>query len=238
MGSVRPVRQFCFIFIYLFIFFIYPFRRFLWEEADLDPHKDLVALDRDLPDRRESHEEHLDFFRSQRRSPPISDDRPLMHHRHSKQEDFYQKQPSTHYDATGFVDHQRLSPVSAGGRERHRRRGGSREHLKGFENRASSPKSPLRSPRDSLLPTMRSNTDHQQRESEMGWRREEQGRGRFRDLGPSGKLDEQRGRASWERGRSNTQRPNGERQREDSRQEKSPPFKSQRREMDNSRHLG
>uniref|UniRef100_A0A4W6G2C6 BCLAF1 and THRAP3 family member 3 n=1 Tax=Lates calcarifer TaxID=8187 RepID=A0A4W6G2C6_LATCA len=72
----------------------------------------------------------------------------------------------------------------------------------------------------------------------MGWRREEQGRGRgrFRGVSPGGRIDDQRVGAGRERGRRSAQGPNRGRRRED--QERNPHFKRQRREMDDTDHLG
>lgn len=232
------------------LFFIFVLRRFPWEEPDFDPCKVLAELDRDSFDgsrhAREDHEEHLDFLRTdmypegQRRYSPVSDDRHFMHQRHLNQEDFYHRGLSPCHDAMAYDD-RRLSPLRDGVGNGDRGSGGVRERSKSFENRRRSPYSPLRLQRERLPPTPRSHSDHQRREPGMGWRREEQGRGqgRFRDLSPSApRTDDQRGGAGWERGRRNTLGPNRERQREDSHQERNPPFKRQRREMDDSSHLG
>lgn len=179
------------------------------------------------------------YREGERRSPPFSDDWSFVHQRHPNQEEFYRRRPSPHHDTMGYDD-RRLSPLRDGGGDGDRCREGFGEQSKGFENRGRSPHSPLRLPRERLPPTPRSHSDHQQREPGMGWRREEQGRGRgrFRDLSPSARSDDQRWGAGWERGRRNTQGPNRERPREDSHQEKNPPFKRQRREMDDGSQLG
>ncbi len=222
---------------------------FPWEEPDFDPYKVLAELDGDPLDRnhrpREDPEERWDYFREdvypegQRRSLPLPDDRQFAHQRHQDQEEFYRRRPSPHHDVMGYDD-QRLSPPRDGGREGDRRRGGFREHFQSFENRGRSPHSPLRLMRERLPLTPKSHSDHQQREPGMGWRREEQGRGRgrVRDLSPSVRSDDQRGGAGRERGRRNTQGPNRDRRMEDSHQERNPPFKRQRREMDDGNHPG
>uniref|UniRef100_A0A8C4HF39 BCLAF1 and THRAP3 family member 3 n=1 Tax=Dicentrarchus labrax TaxID=13489 RepID=A0A8C4HF39_DICLA len=225
------------------------YRRFPWEEPDFDPYKVLAELDGDQLDRshrpREDPEEHLDYFRedmypeAQRRSSPFADDRHFVHQRHPNQEEFYRRRPSPQRDAMGYDD-RRLTPLRDGGVDGDRRRGGFREHFQSFENRGRSPHTPPMVKRERLPPTPRSHADHQQREPEMGWRREEQGRGRgrFRDLSPSVRSDDQRGGAGRERGRRNTQGPNRDRRREESHQERNPSFKRQRREMDDGNHLG
>lgn len=120
-----------------------------------------------------------------------------------------------------------------------RRRGGLREHFRSFENRGRLPHSAPSSARERLPQTPRSHTDHQQREPAMGWREEQgRGRGRFRDLSPSARTEDQRGGAGRERGRRNAQGPNRDRRREDPHQERNPTFKRQRREMDDTNHLG
>lgn len=175
----------------------------------------------------------------QRRYRPVSDDRPFMHQRRLNQEDFYHRRPSPCRDAMAYDD-RRFSPLCDGGGNGARGSGGVREHSKSIENRRRSPYSPLRLPREQLPPTPRSHSDHQRREPGMDWRREEQGRaqGRFRNASPSARTDDQGGRAGWERGRRNTLDPNRERQREDSHQDRNPPSKRQRREMDDDSHLG
>nr|XP_046226700.1 bcl-2-associated transcription factor 1 isoform X1 [Scatophagus argus]XP_046226701.1 bcl-2-associated transcription factor 1 isoform X2 [Scatophagus argus] len=221
------------------------YRRFPWEEPDFNPYEVLAELDGDDLDRshrtRENPEEHLDYFREemypegQRRSPHFLDDNPLGQKRHPIQEEFYHRRPSPYNDVTTFDDQRRDR-----GEDGDRRRGGFREHIQSFENRRRSPHSPLRLTRERLPPTPRSHSHHQQREPGMGWRREEQGRGRgrFRDLSPSARSDDQRGGTAWETGRRNTQGPDRHRQREDLHQKRSPPLKRQRREMDDSSHLG
>ena len=118
------------------------------------------------------------------------------------------------------------------------RRGWYRENFQSFENRARSPHSPPRLARERLPPTPKSY--HQQREPGMGWRREEpgRGRGRYRNPSPSVRSDDQRAGPGREGGRRNMQGPNRDRQREDSHQERNPPFKRQRREMDDDSQLG
>uniref|UniRef100_A0A8D0AWK6 BCLAF1 and THRAP3 family member 3 n=1 Tax=Sander lucioperca TaxID=283035 RepID=A0A8D0AWK6_SANLU len=227
------------------------YRRFPWEEPDFDPHKVLAELDGNPSDRshrpRGEPEEHWDYSREDmypeghRRSPPFPDDHQFVHHRHPNQEEFYRRRPpSPHLDVMGFDDDRRLSPLHGGEVEGDRRREGFKELFQRFENRARLPQSPLRISRERLPPTPKSHSDHQQREPGIGWKREEQGRGRgrFRDQSPNARLDDQRGGAGRERGRRSTQGPNRDRRREDSHHERTPPFKRQRRQMDDAAHLG
>lgn len=225
------------------------YRRFPWEEPDFDPYKVLAELDGNPLDRshrpREDPEEHWDYFgedmypEGQRRSPPFPDDRQFGQKRHPDQEEFYRRRPSPHHDVMDYGD-RRFSPQHDGGGDGNRRRGGFREEFQSFESRGRSPLSPLRLPRESLPLTPKSHPDHSQREPGMGWRREEQGRGRgrFRDPSPSVRSDDQRGGAGRERGRRNAQGPNRFGRREAPSQERNPPFKRQRREMDDANHLG
>ncbi|XP_029282238.1 BCLAF1 and THRAP3 family member 3 [Cottoperca gobio] len=226
------------------------YRRFPWDEPDFDPHKVVAELEGNPSERshrpREDLEEHWDYFRedrhpeAQRRSSALfQDDRQFGHQRHPNQEEFYRRRPpSPRRDAAGFDDDRRLFPPHDGEGGRHR--AGFRELFQSFENRHRLSQSPPMLTRERLPPTSRSHSDHQQREPGVGWRRGEQGRGRgrFRDLSPSARLDDQRGGAAMERGRRNTQRPNSDRRREDSHQERNAPFKRQRREMDGATHLG
>ncbi|XP_054479147.1 BCLAF1 and THRAP3 family member 3 [Anoplopoma fimbria] len=227
------------------------YRRFPWDEPDFDPHKVVAELDMNPSDRshrsREDPEEHWDYFTedmqpdAQRRTPPFPDDRQFGHQRHPNQEEFYRRRPSPHHSVTSFDEDRRISPQhDRGGGHGERRRGGFRELFQRYENRERLPQPPPKVMREKLPPTPRSHSDHQQREPGISWRREEQGRGRgrFRDLSPSVRLDDQRGGAGRERGRRPTQGPNRGRRREDSHQERSPTFKRQRREMDDATHLG
>ncbi|XP_037612159.1 BCLAF1 and THRAP3 family member 3 [Sebastes umbrosus] len=232
------------------------YRRFPWDEPDFDPHKVVAELEGNPSDRshrpREDPEEHWDYFRedvhpeAQRRSPPFPDDRQFGHQRHPNQEEFHRRRPSPRRDVMGFDDNRRLSPLrdgeGGGGGVGDRRRGGFRDIFQRFENRERERllQSPPRLTRERLPPTPRSHSDHQQSEPGIGWRREEQGRGRgmFRDPSPNARLDDQRGAAGRERGRRNMQGPNRGRRREYSHQERNPPFKRQRRETDDDAHLG
>ncbi|KAM7369603.1 hypothetical protein PAMP_010913 [Pampus punctatissimus] len=216
------------------------YRRFPWDEPDFDPYKVLAELDGNPLDRshhpREDPEEHWDYFRAdvypegQRRSPPFPSDH---------QEEFYRRRRSLHHDVMDYGD-QRFSPKRDSGEDVDRRRGGFREDFQSFESRGRSPLSPLRLARESLPPAPKFHPDHSQRETGIGWRREEQGRhrGRFRDLSPSVRSDDQRGVAGRERGRRNAQATNRDRRQEDPSQERNLPFKRQRREMDDVNHLG
>ncbi|XP_067342741.1 BCLAF1 and THRAP3 family member 3 isoform X2 [Channa argus] len=225
------------------------YRRFPWEEPDFDPYRVLSELDGNPLDRsnrtRDVSEEHWDYFREdvypkgQRRSPPFLDDYRLRDRHPPEQEEFYQRRLSHHFDVLG-CDDRRLSPLrDVGGGEGCR--GGFRERLKRFENRGRSPQSPPRLARERSLPTSHSHSDYQQREAGMSWRREEQDRdrGRFRDLSPRARSDDKRGGTGRERGgRRNSQGINRDRRREEPHQEKNPPLKRQRREMDDTSHLG
>lgn len=227
--------------------FYFFFRMFPWEEPDFDPYKVVAELDGNPSDRshrsREDPEERWDHFREdmypegQRRSPPFPVDRQFEHQRHPNQEEFYRRRPSPHHNVMGYDDERRLSPPRDGGEDGDRRRGGFRELFQSFENRGRLPQSPPRLERERLPLTPRAHSDHQQG---VGWRREEQGRGRgrFRDFSPSARSDDQRGGAGRERGRRNSQGPNRDRRREDAHQERTPPFKRQRRETDDAAHLG
>ncbi|CAK6970265.1 BCLAF1 and THRAP3 family member 3 [Scomber scombrus] len=224
-------------------------RRFPWEEPDFDPYKVLAELDRNPLDRshrpREDRDEHWDRFgedmypEGQRRSSPFPDDRQFGQQRRPDQEEFYRRRPSPHHGAMDYDDRM-FSPQRDGGGAGDRRRGGFRENFKSFERGGRSPLSPLRLPRESLPLTPKIHPDHSQREPGMGWSREEQGRGRgrFRDLSPSVRSDDQRGGAGRERNRRNAQGPNRYGRREDPPQERKPTFKRQRREMDDANHLG
>ncbi|XP_059182800.1 BCLAF1 and THRAP3 family member 3 [Centropristis striata] len=227
------------------------YRRFPWEEPDFDPHKVIAELDGNPSDRssrpREDPEEHWNYFsedmypEGHRRSPPFLDDRQYGHQRHPNPEESYRRRPpSPRHEAMGFDDERRLSPLHVGGGDPDRGRGGFRELFESFQKRERLPESPPRFARERLPPTPRSHSDHQQRELGTGWRREEQGRGggRFRELSPGVRLDDQRGGAGRERGRRNQQGLNRDRRREDPHHERSPPFKRQRREMDDPTHLG
>lgn len=228
------------------------FRRFPWDEPDFDPYRVLSELDGNPMDRshrpREVPEEHYfrDYYREdmyregQRRSPYFPDDHQFRNQHPPDQEEFYRRRPSPHRDVVGYDD-RRLSPLRDAGGDGERRRGGFREQFQSFKNRGRSPYSPLRLDRERTLPTSQSHSDHQQRELGMGWRREEQdrGRGRFRDLSPSARLDDKRGGAGREReGRRNAQGFNRDRRREEQHQERNPPLKRHRREMDDINHLG
>uniref|UniRef100_UPI0037E8CBAB BCLAF1 and THRAP3 family member 3 isoform X1 n=1 Tax=Semicossyphus pulcher TaxID=241346 RepID=UPI0037E8CBAB len=228
------------------------YRRFPWEEPGFDPYKVIAELDGEPMGRRPHHrpreapEERWSYGREemrpegQRRSP-LRDDRQFGHPRRPNQEEFYHRRPSPHQDVIGYDD-ERLSPLRDEGEDGGRQRGGFREAYPSFENRARSPPSPPRLSRERLPPVQRSDSDHQQRAPGMGWRREGQGRGRvrgrFREITPSARSDDQRVGAGRERGRWNTQGPNRDRQWEDSYQERNQHFKRKRREMEDANHPG
>ncbi|XP_026161500.1 BCLAF1 and THRAP3 family member 3 [Mastacembelus armatus] len=219
------------------------YRRFPWEEPDFDPCKVLAHLDGNPLERghrpREEAEEH--YFREgtypdgQRRSLPFPMERHFGHQRHPDQEEFYRRRTSPHHHVMGYGD-QRLSPLRPGG-DGDRHRGGFRENFQSFENRGGSSQSPPRLARERLPPIPRSYSDHHQRETGMGWRAEEQGRGRgrFRDLSP--RSDDKRGGTGRDRGTRNAQGSKRDRRREEPHQSRNHPFKS-RREMDGTSHLG
>ncbi|XP_034427600.1 BCLAF1 and THRAP3 family member 3 isoform X2 [Hippoglossus hippoglossus] len=221
------------------------YRRFPWEESNFDPHKILAELDENPHNRshrlRQTPEEDWGFDREemypegQRRSPPFPDDHfQLEHQRRPDVEEFYNRASSPHYDERGY-EGRRVSPPRNAGGDSDRRREGFQDQS--YDNRGRLPRSPPSLVRERLPP--RSQAVHQQREPGMGWR-EEQGRGpgRFRDLSPATRTDDQRSGAGRERGRRHLQGPNRDRQREEPHQERSPPFKRQRREMDDANHPG
>nr|XP_043893915.1 BCLAF1 and THRAP3 family member 3 isoform X5 [Solea senegalensis] len=207
------------------------YRRFPWEEASFDSHKVIAGLGGNPQDRshrpRHKPEEHWDCVRedlypeSQRRSPPLRDDRKLGHQRRPDKDEFYQRAtPSPHYEGTSF-DERRLPPLrnAAGDGDK------CREQL--WLVRERLPQAP------------RSHSDHQHREAGRNWSEEQgRGQGKFRDLSPAVRGDDLRG-AGRERGRRNAQCPNRDRRREEPHQERSPAFKKQRRETDDTNnHLG
>ncbi|XP_019962027.2 BCLAF1 and THRAP3 family member 3 isoform X1 [Paralichthys olivaceus] len=221
------------------------YRRFPWEESNFDPHKILAELDENPRDRshrlRQNPEEDWGFVREeiypegQRRSAPSPDDLfQLGHQRRPTEKEFYTRTSSPHYDVRGYGG-RRLSPPRNVGGDGDRRKEGFQDQS--YDNRGRLPHSPPSLVRERLPP--RSQADHQQREPGMGWR-EEQGRGpgRFRDLSPATRTDDRGSGAGRERGRRNLQGPNRERPREEPHQERSPPFKRQRREMDDANHPG
>ncbi|XP_034717592.1 BCLAF1 and THRAP3 family member 3 isoform X2 [Etheostoma cragini] len=227
------------------------YRKFPWEEPGFDPHKVLADLDGSPSNRsrrsRDDPEEHWDYSREdmypegQRRSPPFPDDHKFVRHRHPNQEEFHRRRPqSPRLNVVGFDEDRGLSQLRDGGVEGDRRREGFKDLFQRFENRARLPQSPLRISRERLPATPKSHSDHQQREPGTGWKREDQGRGpgRFRDQSHNTRLDDQRGGEGRERGRRGTQGPNRDRRRENSHHERIPPFKRQRRQMDDAAHLG
>lgn len=222
----------CVVFICFWLFC-----RFSFKAPRLDCYKGL-KLDKDHVDRRDGHTQHLDFFREDlypeghRRSPAFSDDHhPFMRYNHSSQEELHHRRPPPRYDTVGYDDRHTLSPLH----HREEGRKGHREGSKGSNHWVRSPKSPLRIQREELSSTPRFHSDHQQREAKMGKRREEQGGGdweKFRDLSPSKSSHPQNWESAWERGRRNSQSCDRERWREDSHQERSPPFRRQRRKLE------
>ncbi|XP_030612205.1 BCLAF1 and THRAP3 family member 3-like isoform X2 [Archocentrus centrarchus] len=217
------------------------YRRLPWEEPGFDPHR--VIADMDRRDRlREGSGEIRENFREdmypeeQRRSPLFTGDRRFGRQPYPDREEFHHRRLSPSHDLR--YEDRSLSPLRDGGFDGDRRRGGFREDSQRFENKGPLPQSSLSFTRERLPPTQRSHSD--QKESGMGWRREEQGRdrARFRDLSPSLKSDDPRAGGDRERGRRSTQGPNRGRQRENPHHERGLPFKRQRREMDVASHLG
>ncbi|XP_041670560.1 BCLAF1 and THRAP3 family member 3 isoform X2 [Cheilinus undulatus] len=220
------------------------YRRFPWEEPGFDPYKVVAELEGEPTDRRRPHhhrgasKEHWNYTREnmhsegQRRSP-FQDER----HRRPNKEEFYHRRPSPHHDAHGYEE-RRMSPLHDGGEDGVRRIGGFREAYPNFGDRGRSPNSPPRFKRERL--PQRSDSD--QREPGMGWRRGGQGQGRgagrYSDHNPGARLDDQRAGVGRERGRRSTQGLHRDRQWEDSHQERSPHFKRQRREMDDTNNPG
>lgn len=224
-------------------------RRFPWDEPDFDPQKVLAELDGVPMDRkrhpREDLEERWNYLRedarsdSRRRSPPFPDSRPPGLQHHPEPEEFYRRTPPPHPYELDYAERRRLSPDRReGGGEGERGRGGFREHYKGFENRGRLSHSPQRLSRERLsrerLPSA-PQSHLEPREPAVGWRREEQGRSRG---SPRPRSDDHAGGEGRERGRRDAQGLNRERRRDDPHQERSPPFKRHRREMDDSVHLG
>lgn len=203
------------------------FRRFPWKELPFNCPKGRAEQERNERNQRPraQREDHYDSFKEddhRRRSPSFSRDRSLGHQRPSNQEEFY---------------HWRLSPPCDGGGRRGGR-GGGEERGEVFSNdsrmsefrRSSTPASPLTLPRELLPPTPRHQSHRQQREAGTGWRGEEQGRDHDRfNPGPVG----------WSDGRRRTS-PGSyrEKQRGDGRQERSPPLKRPRKELDDGGHFG
>ncbi|TNN32867.1 hypothetical protein EYF80_056972 [Liparis tanakae] len=226
------------------------YRRFPWDDPDFDPHKANGGPSERSHRSREDPEDHWHRFgedmrpEAQRRSPLFPDDRHFGQQRHPNQEEFYRRRPSPHHSVASFDEDPGLSPLrdDGGGRGRgrggsgDRRRGGFRELFQRFDNRGSPP----RVTREKLPPAPRCHPDHQQREPGGSRRREEpgRGRGRFRDLSPGGRPEDQRGGAGRERGRRPPQGPNRDKRREEALPERNPAFKRQRREMDDGAHLG
>ncbi|XP_071760497.2 uncharacterized protein LOC139915705 [Centroberyx gerrardi] len=217
-------------------------RRFPWDEPDFDPQKVLAELDGMPMDRsrrpREDLEESWAFFmednhsEGQRRSPPFPDDHQFGHQHHPDLEEFYRRTPPPHPHELGYAERRRLSPKQVHHRREggDRGRGGFREH---FENRGRPLHSPQRPNRERFPSTPPSHFNHQQREPATGWRREERGRSQG-----SRDLDDRGGGEGRERGRRDAQGLNRERRRDDLHQERTPPLKRHRRDMDDPVHLG
>ncbi|XP_029979643.1 BCLAF1 and THRAP3 family member 3 isoform X2 [Sphaeramia orbicularis] len=223
------------------------YRMFPWDEPDFDPHKVIAELHGMPQGRRhgsgEDPEEHWDYLRGdmspdgRRRSPPFRGDHHFPHERHP--EEFYRRRLSPFQDVIDYGD-QRFSPQHNIGVEGDRCGERFRQHFEDFEDRRRS-QSPVRLQRERLPLSPRSQSDQLQRHHGMEWRREDQGRsrGKFSDHSPGGRSDDQRGGVGRERGQRNAQSPNKNRRREAPRMEqRNPPFKRHRREMDDASHLG
>ncbi|XP_006807986.2 BCLAF1 and THRAP3 family member 3 [Neolamprologus brichardi] len=219
------------------------YRRLPLEEPGFDPHRPSGDLDGISIDRRERFRKGSEEIREnfsedmypegQRRAPPFTDDHRFERQPYKDREEFHHRRLSPRHDVR--YEEWRFPPVRDGGFDGDRRREGFREEFQNFENRS---RSPPRFTRERLPPTQRSNSD--QRDSGMGWKREEQVRDRWRftDLSPSLRSDDQRVGGDGERGRRFTQGPNRGRQRENPHHERGLPFKRQRREMDDVNHPG
>ncbi|XP_047205991.1 BCLAF1 and THRAP3 family member 3 isoform X1 [Girardinichthys multiradiatus] len=221
------------------------YRRFPWDEPDFNPRKVIEELDGNPRDRghhpREGPEDFRDPYREKRypegpRRSPFQDDFHFRHQRHPDHDEFYHWRASPPHDAMHF-ENQRFSPRDEESFDDDRRRGEFRDDYQRFDDREGVPQS--RGMREGLSPTQRSTTDHQQRKAGMGWRREEQGRdqGRFRDFSPGMRSSEQRAGGMEKEGRF-PQHPNRGRQKENQRNDRGPPFKRPRREMEVVDHPG
>ncbi|XP_028288152.1 BCLAF1 and THRAP3 family member 3 [Parambassis ranga] len=216
------------------------YRRLQWEKPNYHSHQAFSEREGNPMDRshrfREAPEEPRNYFREDRypegqRRPPLGPD----DHQFGRHLDkFYHKRLSPRHDVMRHED-RRPPPLHNAGVDIDRRRGGFREGYHGFEDQRRSPQSPLRLKRERLPTTAGLHSNHQQRETGMGWRRDEQDRGRkrFRDASPSMSSDDQR-----DRGRRTEEGPNKSKQREHPHLDRKLPFKRQRREMDDSNHLG
>ncbi|XP_061777326.1 BCLAF1 and THRAP3 family member 3 isoform X2 [Nerophis ophidion] len=113
-----------------------------------------------------------------------------------------------------------------------RQRKGFREDMQDFNKREWSPSSPSRFQKERIAPNSR--LDHSP--TKAGWRRDErgQGDGRFRDASPNLRSDEQRG----SRREKHIEGSYRSRPREDLHQERSPPWKKPRKDMDPQHHSG
>ncbi|KAK5610875.1 hypothetical protein CRENBAI_024995 [Crenichthys baileyi] len=221
------------------------YRRFPWDEPDFDPRKVIEELDGNPRDRghhpREDPEDFRDPYRQERypegpRRSPFQDDFHFRHQRHPDPDEFYHRRASPPHDVMHF-ENRRFSPRDEEGFDDDRRRGEFRDDYQRFDDREGVPQS--RGTREGLSPTQRSTTDHQQRKAGMGWRRQEQGRdqGRFRDFSPGMRSSDQRAGGMEKEGRF-PQHPNRSRQKENQRNDRGPPFKRPRREMEVVDHPG
>ncbi|XP_077410569.1 uncharacterized protein LOC144040329 [Vanacampus margaritifer] len=168
------------------------------------------------------------FPEGQRRSPPSPSQGHFWHQR--DQEGSFRRRPSPRHD---LKDRQvpRSSPQRDGGSNADRQQRGFREDLhQSFNSSGRSPCSPPRFQREKLPLSTNSLSEHSQGAS--GWRRDAEwrGQGRFRDVSPSVRSEEQRG----SRRDKNTEDLNRSRQREDIQ----PILKRLRRESDNHHHSG
>ncbi|XP_061661900.1 BCLAF1 and THRAP3 family member 3 isoform X2 [Syngnathoides biaculeatus] len=197
-----------------------PTRRFPWNEyghyRPTEPQH-TGSSDRRPISRDEERRFGVDSFPEGQRRPSLQDE-----HHHLRL--------SPNRDST---EHHVLrgSPQRYGRSEADRQRRGLGEDLQNFNSRGRPPFSPLRFPREQLLlQPIGSLLDLSEGKSD--WRQDEEGRGqgRFRDVNPGIRSDEQRG----SKGESKAESLNRSRQREDVH----PPSKRPRREMDGHRDSG
>lgn len=204
-------------------------RRFPWDEPDFDPDKVLAELDRiplhRSPHPREDFKEYRPNYREdirlgdERRSSPFPDGHQLGRQHYQDLEELFRRTPSPHHDEMSYTERS-LSPRPDGGGDNERKRGGFRKHALSFERRGRSPYSPLR----------------ERSPPGMGWRRDQQGRGRGRprDLNLRPRSED----LGSEGGRRDAQVLNRGRRRENPSQERHPPFKRHRKEMNDATALG
>ncbi|KAM9332101.1 uncharacterized protein KZ484_017308 [Pholidichthys leucotaenia] len=220
------------------------YRKLPWKEPNFIPFRAPTGRDEFPMDRghsfRRGPEEFRENFREApypeggRRSPSFQDDNLFEHQRHLDQEEFHRRRHSPHLDEMHHEDW-KFAPPQDGGFNVDGRRGGFREDFQRIKNRGTSPPGLSR---ERLPSTPGFHPDDQGRESGMGWRRDEQsrGRGRFRNF--SSRSDDLRAGGDGERGMRNTHGPDRGRQEESPLHDRGLPFKRPRREMDDNDYLG